>query len=522
MTLAARFLKAFEGSQEGHGKTTVTDNKRSRDGKAEAKSFVIRGPLSEEDAQKHLDGIQGIGNIPINRDNMCKFGAIDIDEYSLDHQELVRRVKQFRLPLIICRSKSGGGHLFLFLNDWVQASLLREYLTEAAAAIGFAQSEIFPKQDTILLDRGDVGNFINLPYFDYENSLRYAYKADGEAMSLEEFLDAVEMIRQNTDLSSMEGIDYVEEGQEPIGRDTLSEMVPCVRNRLRTGPIDSDRNTSLFNAAINFKKQDGDNWKHLLEEFNYRHCSPPLPAPEMSILQKQHEKKDYGFQCGVQPNLSFCDKAACRKLKCGIGGKVAEETKLSGLTIMLSDPKLLFLDVNGKRLELGMKELQHQTLFAQACMEQLFFAPQKIKEPDWIISINNLMNNATQVPVPEELTTKGQFLDLLKLYCTSRVRALDPEELTMGKPWVDEKTGKTKFMINGLVEFLKQRNFTLLSKPQLQQILESLNPDGQCAGHQNVKKPDGSNSTIRVWWIPSYENNEVAMPHKEIQNDVPF
>ena len=58
--------------------------------------------------------------------------------------------------------------------------------------LGTVAAKIFPKQEQILVERGDVGNFINLPYFDAKQTLRYAIKEDGEPASLEEFLDLVD------------------------------------------------------------------------------------------------------------------------------------------------------------------------------------------------------------------------------------------------------------------------------------------------------------------------------------------
>ena len=66
----------------------------------------------------------------------------------------------------------------------------------------------------------------------------------------------------------------------------------------------------------------------------------------------------------------------------------------------------------------------------------------------------------SSIEVPRELTVDGQFYDLLETFCTSRIRAQSSEELFMGKPWTED--GKTMFMINGLMEFLQQRNLRLL------------------------------------------------------------
>ena len=61
-----------------------------------------------------------------------------------------------------------------------------------SAALGYGESEIFPKQIKLHLDRGDVGNFLNLPYYDHENGLRYAILDDGTSANLEEFIDLYE------------------------------------------------------------------------------------------------------------------------------------------------------------------------------------------------------------------------------------------------------------------------------------------------------------------------------------------
>ena len=98
--------------------------------------------------------------------------------------------------------------MFCFLKQPTQAKIFREYLTEIAGALGYAKAEIFPKQDSILSERGDVGNFINLPYFKSEQTMRYAFDDKGKAMNLEQFLDVVE--KKRTLVANLENINYGE------------------------------------------------------------------------------------------------------------------------------------------------------------------------------------------------------------------------------------------------------------------------------------------------------------------------
>jgi hypothetical protein len=56
-----------------------------------------------------------------NEDDACLWGAIDIDQYPLDHSEVLKRLSRLELPLVVCRSKSGGAHLYLFFKEFVEA-----------------------------------------------------------------------------------------------------------------------------------------------------------------------------------------------------------------------------------------------------------------------------------------------------------------------------------------------------------------------------------------------------------------
>lgn len=130
---------------------------------------------------------------------------------------------------------------------------------------------------------------------------------------------------------------------------------------------------------------------------------------------------------------SFCNKSACRTMKHGIGGGGVLPT-ISGLSVVMSEPRLWFLDIDGRRLELNTDELQNPRLFQRSCMEQLNFMPERTKESDWQTLINNLMDNCNQIEVPEELTYKGQFSELIEAYCNGRVQAQTVEEIMLGKP----------------------------------------------------------------------------------------
>ena len=117
-------MAAFAGFGAAHGRTDISEERRA--GKTKAKSYVVRKPLTVDLVQSHLDGGNGVGAIPINEDNKCKFGALDIDVYPLDHAALIKQLSENNVPCIVCRSKSGGAHVFFFFKEWMSAGEFRD------------------------------------------------------------------------------------------------------------------------------------------------------------------------------------------------------------------------------------------------------------------------------------------------------------------------------------------------------------------------------------------------------------
>ena len=187
---AQKFYELFKGSSRAHGTFEVNNTndikqkgvgKTIRSGGAEIKHWI-----------SHLEGDYGLGVIPINEDNKVCWGCIDVDVYPLEFKHLVGLVENLKFPLVVCRSKSGGAHIFLFTKDFVPAGEMQDVLRELSAALGYGGVEIFPKQREILVDRSDVGSWLNMPYFGGNDSTRYGYDNNGMHLNSEAFLEFVE------------------------------------------------------------------------------------------------------------------------------------------------------------------------------------------------------------------------------------------------------------------------------------------------------------------------------------------
>ena len=512
MNLTEELLLAFEGFGGAHGQTEVSNQRMN--GKQKAKSFIVRQPLTLELLQGHIDGKKGVGAIPINEKNQCKFGALDIDEYPLDHQQLVNKLDELKVPCIVCRSKSGGAHIFFFFTKWMEAADFRDKAAEIAAALGHGRCEIFPKQEQVLVERGDVGNFINLPYFDAEKTLRYAIIKVGKTYveaSLKEFIQHLGTVKCDPNKFMQISV-----GGKP---NLFPGFVPCLRAMLSVGVHEGGRNKVAFQLGVFLQKSTPNDWKSQLEQLNVKHFTPPLPAAEIVTIQSQLEKKEYQYLCKDEPMSSHCNQGVCRGLKHGIG--TTSMPAISGLSVILSEPRLWFLDIDGRRLELTTEELQTPRLFQRACMEQLNFMPPKMKDGDWEIQVNGLLENCNEIAVPQELTYKGQFLSYLELFCTGRVQAQSFEEVVLGKPYTDGEEARTYFKIDSLMEFLRNRKFDNYTRAQVQERLKEIN-NGDSSLVKKFQNSQGKWKSVRVWWIPEFGAEVEIKPITIETDEVPF
>ncbi len=511
MNIDEQFMAAFEGFGAAHGQTQISNERRA--GKQKAKSYIVRKPLTLDLIRAHLEGQNGVGSIPINEHNKCKFGALDIDQYPLDLVAIDKKLRDMEVPSVVCRSKSGGAHIFFFFSDWISAGELRDKASEISAFLGYGGCEIFPKQEQILVERGDVGNFINLPYFDTEQTLRYAIDEDGEPASLERFLELV--TARSVDPNVFVGLTFGEQVDE------FAEWSPCLNCMFGQGIPEGTRNTVMFAAAVACKKEKPESWKQRLEEINMKYCTPPLPATEIVTIQQQHEKKDYGFPCDQEPLKSFCNKTLCKTKKHGIGSS-ASSVDVTGLCVVKSEPPVWFCDVGGKRVELTTDDLQTPQRFQKACMEQIHIMPPMMKMGDWQVIVSMMMEDMSEIEVPEELTYKGQFMDLLEAFCDGRVQAQSAEELSLGKPYTDNEERKTFFKLEALIKYLRNNKFDSYSRGQIQERLKELNIDGTANGQKRFNTSKGDTKPMRVWWVPSF-GAEVQVPRIDVgENEVPF
>jgi hypothetical protein len=503
MATADRIMKLFAGLEEAYG-CYILSGIKSEKGKAEGKAWTKRELVTLELWKNHVDGKNGIGIIPIRKNNTCLWGSIDIDDYDIDLKTFSLRVYKLGIPLIPFRTKSGGCHLTVFLSEPIAAKDLQIKLAEIAASLGYGRSEIFPKQSKILLDKGDLGNWLNMPYFGGDNGTRYALNSKGAAMRLANFLDYAEKHK----ISPQDFLTFKLE----VKTDMIPDGPPCLQCLTTQGFPQGTRNNGLFALGVYCKKAYPDSWEKELENLNKNCMTPPLESKEVQIILKQLQKKEYNFRCNDQPIASFCNATVCRTRKYGIGGGALPIMK--GLRKLPTDQPVWFLEVNNTTLELSTEDLQIQVKFQRVCMNVINYMPPKVTDRQWQGLVQSLMDKCDILEKPKGAGIVDQFHDLLYSFCTdSRLQARSREELLLGRPYTgmdpdDPETPRVFFRIKDLEGYLLRHNFKYYTRSQMSSKLGS----DEVGGRTYFFKIKGRG--VNVWHIeePEQQTEEFDLP----------
>ena len=491
--LAARFMALFDGLERSYGVFDVNGS-RERDGKKTGKVTSLQNKVTEDVWRSHLKGKQSIGIVPIKDDSTCYFGAIDIDVYLEDTlKKTAKKIQELKLPLIPCRTKSGGVHCWLFLTEAAPAALVQRKLREMASALGHGRSEIFPKQTEVLPDRGDIGSWINMPYFNGVEGGRYAVRPGGETMPIEEFVQTAELLR----VTPKELADLANEKKSS----DLGDGPPCLQHLISQGFPAGTRNSGLYNLGVYAKKAHPDAWEPLVEQYNIKWMMPPLGSTEVKDVVKSLKKKDYQYTCTQNPIVNFCNSAVCRGRKYGVGDHAGMPV-ITGLTKFNSAPPIWFADIEGGgRLELETPELQSQFHFQRRCMESLNCMPPVMNAKAWQAMVQSLLEDVTVIDAPVDATQKGQLSEMVEKYCTQRAQAMAKDEIRLGKPFTD--VGRHCFTMAGILSFLERHKF----KFQLNELTMFLKNDLGAEHHFSNFKGRGTN----YWSVPEFTASVVDL-----------
>ena len=446
--IESKLQEIFKGLETAYGQTKLTNELRA-DGKNEVRSYTVKNPVTKELWQKHLQGVEpALGIVPINENNESRWGCIDIDTYPFDHKKLITKIREKKLPLIVFRSKSGGAHVFLFTDNFIPASLMRQKLQMMASDLGFAKAEIFPKQSTIKADRGDIGNFLNMPYHGGDRTVRYAIGDDGNSLSMQDFFKEYDKYVQQEDI--LKNLFITKKEKEKQNED-FPDGPPCLNTIIKNGPITegngeiaaSGRDNGLFNIGVYLKKAEPLKWKELIEDYNTeKFIKPPLKAKDVLRIITQVEDKKYDYKCNDKPICNFCNEKVCYTKPFGKGG----ETRMPNITTIRkykSDPPIFFVTVDEDTIEVDGPTLHDSEKFSVKCLEELGMPLLPVAKLIWRKNLASLMKNMDETDAPDDTRVDVQLKEVLTDFVSRNGKAM--EDVLKRKTYTEQCLSHFKF-----------------------------------------------------------------------------
>lgn len=505
MSVVGRFMYLFQGNPRSHGVFYPS-----------GRMSTIQEELQEEHFEKHFSGEKGLGVVPILDDGSCAWGAIDIDAHGGDEEidiyALEKDVRAADLPLVVCRSKSGGAHLYLFCAEIVPAKLVRMVLKRWATQLHYEGAEIFPKQDKLLGEGKDrqFGNWINLCYFGGNNTQRYCVEGNKQ-ISLEYFVEIAESKKISASM-------LVEKSEGDH-----AGAPPCIHRIISSGVAPGMRNEALYNVCIYLKQAYPETWKDKAFDMNARIFSVPLAHSEAKKTITSVARREYRYKCKEEPCKSLCNSDLCVQRKYGITKEesaelfIGEQPEFKQLKKYLTDPVRWGLDIDGVEVPLSTTELMDHRKIREAVADKLTTIIPPMKNDKWLIELKRLMDEAIIIDAPDEASSPGliwnhlaQFLQRADLD-SDGLDTSDRSMLLRGVPVVQDKDGQKVVYFRGsdFVSYLKKNRAEDLKGPNLWFALKN-----HGVNHSSLRIGD---TTRQVWSIPVDEINDCKPEDKPIK-----
>lgn len=496
-----RFSALFDGYSRAHGRYGTTYQVDPATGKHKSWGRTDPGQVDRLIWSEHLQGDgPGVGIIPLRDDDTCLFGVIDYDVTTCDHLTLEKHINVLKLPLIVCRSKSGGAHLYVFTQTPVKADILRQRLDEWKSALGIShypnkqnlsvETETFPKQSERAGD-ADPGNWINIPYQNARSTVRFAIK-NGIRLSLEEFLDFAESRR--VPIENLE-TPYYEEPKN--GDDLFYEGPPClVTIQQQGGFADGTKSDGLMAVGVYLRKRFPDDWQDKFDTYAAAMLPVAVPQGDLNAIKNSIASKSYAYRCKLSPINSVCQRRLCLSRQFGVGdsGGAAGQQFLSVTCYEYKAPDLPMwaFEVGGKRIMVDNDTFYNRDALNRAVMARKLPPPLQMPQSRWIKMLGDLVRTCDSIEMPEDAGPSGQIWERITAFLEHGVNAMAKEEILTGK--ILRLNGYAYFRSADLFDYMKQHNVKIKSEQMIWQMLR------EHGAESNLAKV--GNKSIKIWQIP--------------------
>lgn len=492
---AERFTLLFKGKNNTYVKNLLPKERNKTNTKIKTSISAIEGKVDKELLLNHLEGNFGVGICPVNAEGKCFFGVIDIDYYGNRLNRVLDIIKEYQLPLIPFRSKSGGLHIYLFLSKSTSAKKVRETLDliidyfSLGNLFGTDKVEVFPKQDKA----EGFGSSVTLPYFNCENPINPMLNLDGEELDFTESLTYIQ--KHQTSLENV---------KECLDNLPYQDAPPCIQRILLSGSVgaeDSGRNNFLYSFSIYAKKKYGAGFEDYVKEVNNSFESP-LSENDVETVCTSVRDNEYVYKCKDIPCKAFCKKSECRKREFGLGRDKGHFTGIDYGQLyryMTAEPYYIWkLRLVGQEnfVDVIFKDegyLLDQKNFAKMCVRYLNQAPMQVSNNDWYAILNSVLPNVQNVEVAKESDTSvlSNLSNAFVRYLANKQARRDcPYQIRVGLCVRQVVKGKAKFYFThtGFEDYLNNNKIkydasmmreTLKSFGAIEDVLEYQNSLGE-------------------------------------------
>lgn len=462
-----RFSQLFKGKNNTYVRNELPKERPEDGKKIKTKITNNEGKVDKDLLLSHLEGEFGVGICPVNAEGKCYFGVLDIDYYLPKIKRVLYFIKEYQLPLLPFRSKSGGLHVYLMLAKSVSAKTMREtlslinYYFSLDTIYGKGKFEIFPKQEKA----EGFGSAITLPYFNAENPYTYLLDLDGNKV---EFKDALDYIQKH--LTTIEAV------KDAIEHLPYNDAPPCIQRILlseEVGGEDTGRNNFLFSYAVYAKKKYNNGFEDYVHEIN-EHFEVPLEESIVNQTCESVKNNEYLYKCKDVPCSNFCNKTECRKREFGLGRDKGHFTGIDYGQLyryMTAEPYYIWkLRLQGQEQwkDVIFKDegyLLDQRNFAKMCVRYLNQAPMQVSNNDWYAILNSVLPNVVNVEVKQESDTSGLSMlrnSFISYLSNKQARRDSPYQIMVGLCVRQCINGQAKYFFthHGFSDYLRNQKIT--------------------------------------------------------------
>lgn len=511
MALEDDFLDLFQGCSRWSGYMIIQPDAEPdpTTGKIPGRAVADHSPVNAARWLRHLlgkDPVDSLGIVPINPDNnSVRWAAWDLDVYKdINHAEIAAQLDDRGIPAVLCRSKSGGAHIYLFFTEWVPAYLAQDTLRRLRPDLGFSKkTEIYPKQRELKAADGQFGNWLNMPYFG--GNKRICISADGDELTAEEFVVYAQSRRiTKAQLASL---------RPKKIPDILPGGPPCLNRSLAQGVVHY-RNDTTYDLATYYRKtgidQDAATEAVLKNVADHFKDWPEGPAEAKQSVKNSYKATKAHYRCSSDALEKFCDKAICQTCQFGVRDPeelaAAEALTITELIHYHGDPDSWSVTTSLGTVRVSTKQLCKVSEMTEAYISQSNGGFPFIKHQDWMKVVNAGMLRKVDNEASRELDPSEQIREVLEAWifnsATTDLRQWETaDSIYLAKT---EEKWEAHFRFNSLLRCLNNKGYKNIKDNTVIHTLEGL------GARSKVRLPSPGRPTVWAVELASFRDSSLT------------